>query len=34
VILADLREVNAAAAAKVMDDAGYDVSTAIVDAAS
>ena len=34
VILADLREENAAAAAKVMDEAGYDVSTATVDASS
>jgi NAD(P)-dependent dehydrogenase (short-subunit alcohol dehydrogenase family) len=33
-ILADLREENAKAAAKVMDDAGYEVSTARVDASS
>ncbi len=34
IILADLREENAAAAAKVMDNAGYEVSTAVVDASS
>jgi NAD(P)-dependent dehydrogenase (short-subunit alcohol dehydrogenase family) len=34
VILADLREENSAAAAKVMDNAGYEVSTAVVDASS
>jgi NAD(P)-dependent dehydrogenase (short-subunit alcohol dehydrogenase family) len=32
VILADLREENANAAAKVMDEAGYEVSVAMVDA--
>lgn len=34
VVLADLRPENAAAAAKVMSDAGFDVSTATVDVAS
>jgi NAD(P)-dependent dehydrogenase (short-subunit alcohol dehydrogenase family) len=34
VILADLREENATAAARVMDEAGYEVTTAVVDAAS
>lgn len=34
VILADLREENAQAAAKVMDEAGYEVTTARVDASS
>jgi NAD(P)-dependent dehydrogenase (short-subunit alcohol dehydrogenase family) len=34
VVLADLREENAAAAAKTMRDAGYEVSTAVVDIAS
>ena len=34
VVLADLREQNAAAAAKTLSDAGYDVSTAVVDISS
>jgi saccharopine dehydrogenase-like NADP-dependent oxidoreductase len=34
IILADLSEKNASAAAKVMDEAGYDVSIATVDASS
>lgn len=34
VVLADLREENAQAAAKVMADAGYEVSTAVVDASA
>jgi NAD(P)-dependent dehydrogenase (short-subunit alcohol dehydrogenase family) len=34
VVLADLREENAAAAAKVMDEAGYEISVATVDASS
>ena len=34
VLLADLREENAAAAAKTLSDAGYEVSTAAVDIAS
>src|SRR5437868_2373615 len=34
IILADLREENANAAAKVMDEAGYEVSVATVDASS
>jgi NAD(P)-dependent dehydrogenase (short-subunit alcohol dehydrogenase family) len=34
IVLADLREENAAAAAKVMDESGYEVSTAKVDASS
>jgi NAD(P)-dependent dehydrogenase (short-subunit alcohol dehydrogenase family) len=34
VILADVHEENAAAAAKVMDNAGYQVSTAVVDVSS
>ena len=34
VLLADLRQENAAAAAQVLSDAGYDVSTATVDVAS
>lgn len=34
VLLADLREENAKAAAEVLGDAGYDVSTATVDASS
>jgi len=34
VLLADLRQENADAAAKVMSDAGFEVSTAIVDASS
>jgi NAD(P)-dependent dehydrogenase (short-subunit alcohol dehydrogenase family) len=34
VLLADLRQDNADAAAKVLGDAGYDVSTAIVDVSS
>jgi len=33
VLLADLREENAAAAAKTLSDAGYEVSTAAVDIA-
>src|SRR5208283_3414712 len=34
VLLADLRQENADAAAKVLKDAGYDVSVAMVDASS
>jgi len=34
VLLADLREENAAAAAKTLSDAGYEVSTATVDISS
>jgi len=34
VVLADLRQDNAAAAAKVLSDAGFDVSTAVVDVSS
>ena len=34
VVLSDLREENAAAAAKTLDEAGFEVSTAIVDIAS
>jgi saccharopine dehydrogenase-like NADP-dependent oxidoreductase len=34
VVLADLREQNAAAAAKVLSDAGFEVSTATVDVSS
>lgn len=34
VVLADLREENAQAAAKIMDEAGYDVSVTTVDASS
>jgi NAD(P)-dependent dehydrogenase (short-subunit alcohol dehydrogenase family) len=34
VFLADLRQENAAAAAKVLGDAGYDVSTATADVSS
>src|SRR5690242_4136934 len=34
IILADMREENVAVAAEVMSNAGYDVSTAIVDASS
>jgi len=34
VVLADVREQNAAAAAKTLSDAGYDVSTAVVDISS
>jgi len=34
VLLADLRQENAAAAAKVLSDAGFEVSTAIVDVSS
>ena len=34
VVLADVREENAAAAAKTLSDAGYEVSTAIVDISS
>jgi NAD(P)-dependent dehydrogenase (short-subunit alcohol dehydrogenase family) len=33
-VLADLREDNAAAAARVLSDAGFDVSTAVVDVSS
>src|SRR5207248_399409 len=34
VLLADLREENAAAAAKTLSDAGYEVSTGVVDISS
>jgi NAD(P)-dependent dehydrogenase (short-subunit alcohol dehydrogenase family) len=34
VLLADLRQQNAEAAAKVLSDAGFEVSTAIVDVSS
>lgn len=34
VLLADLREANAASAAKTLSDAGFDVSTAVVDVSS
>src|SRR5579871_6007370 len=34
VVLADLRQENAEAAAKTLSDAGFDVSTAIVDVSS
>jgi NAD(P)-dependent dehydrogenase (short-subunit alcohol dehydrogenase family) len=34
VVLADVREANAAAAAKTLKDAGYEISTAVVDISS